>query len=71
MAATDKDIDRAVNAEEAARALAWRDNRLAILTRRAEALDSLRGDPALAAQIFERYAALLPSPGDREPEPEL
>jgi hypothetical protein len=68
--ATPADIRRAVNAEEAARAIDWQSEQTEIAAKRLEALELLRANPATGVDLFERWAALLPEhPRHREPRP--
>lgn len=67
MAATDDDIRRAADPDEAARALLWRQQQDALAAKRVERLAMLAGSEAARQANFEAWAPLLESPGDVAP----
>jgi len=64
--ATPEDIRRASSPEEGATALEWQSEQTEIAGHRIAILDLLRGNPVLARELVERWAALKPDPGRRK-----
>jgi hypothetical protein len=62
--ATPDDIRRAVDPDEAARALLWQEQQAALAAKRTQYLAELAGDETARRANFEAWAPLLKSPGD-------